>query len=149
VKGKKILIVDDDKAILESFKGVLESEGAEVETAETASEALDATGSRSFNLALLDIKLPDMEGTELLSKIHGDQPGMMKVMVTGHPTLENAARSLNMGADAYVMKPVNPEDLLKVVKEKLEEQGEAEAMGKGKMAEWLQIRLKKSEKADE
>ena len=68
---------------------------------------------------------------------------MMKIMVTGYPSLENAVKSLNIGADAYVMKPVDPENLQKVVEEKLKEQEEAERMTEEKMAEWIQTRIRK------
>ncbi|MEM2989084.1 MAG: response regulator, partial [Candidatus Bathyarchaeia archaeon] len=96
-----------------------------------------------YNLALLDIKLPDMEGTDLLVKLHGSEPKMMKIMLTGFPSLENAVKALNLGADAYLMKPINPKELLKVIEEKLREQWEAEVMSEEKVREWIETRLKK------
>ena len=140
---KSILIVDDDKAILKSFKAILQAEGYDVDTAETGQEALEKTEERFHNLALLDIKLPDIQGTELLVEMHEYMPRMMKIMITGHATLENAVESLNLGADAYVMKPVKPEELLRVVGEKLKEQEEAERMGEEKVAEWIETRVRK------
>ncbi len=140
-----ILIVDDDRAILESFEEILKSEGYDVDTAQTGLEAIQKSGKKYYNLALLDIKLPDMEGTELLTKLHGDIPRMIKVMVTGHASLENAVRALNLGADAYVMKPVNPEDLLRVVADKLREQTEAEEMGQEQVQRWIQTRIRRLE----
>ena len=95
------------------------------------------------NLALLDIKLPDMEGTSLLTKIHQTEPRMIKIMVTGYPDLDNAVQSLNLGADAYLLKPVNPKALLKVVTEKLGEQEEAERMGEDKVRSWIETRVMK------
>jgi len=142
---KSILIVDDDKAILKSLKDILESEGYIVDTAETGREAIEKSEARFYNVALLDIKLPDMEGTKLLTKMHRTTPRMMKIMVTGHASLENAMESLNLGADAYIMKPVNPENLLKVVEEKLKEQEEAEKMTQEKVTEWIETRVKKLE----
>jgi DNA-binding response OmpR family regulator len=119
---KSILVVDDDKDILETLTDLLMLKGYEVDTAENAKDAMEKSKTRTFNLALLDIKLPDMEGTELLSKLHQTKPQMMKIMVTGSPTLHNAIASLNLGADAYILKPVSPKELLKVVEEKLAEQ---------------------------
>ena len=142
---KRILIVDDDKAILKSFKDILQSEGYLIDTAETGQEALEKTEAHSYNLALLDIKLPDIEGMELLVEMHEGTPKMMKIMVTGHATLENAVESLNLGADAYITKPVKPEELLRVVDEKLKEQEEAEKMSEDKVAEWIENRVKKLE----
>jgi len=140
---KRILIVDDDKDILESLKAFLELKGYSVDTAETGGEAIEKSEAGVFNLALLDIKLPDMEGTELLIRIHGTTPRMMKIMLTGHATLENAVASVNLGADAYLLKPVNPKDLLRVVEEKLREQALAETLSEDKVAEWIATRLRK------
>ena len=123
---KNILVVDDDAAILESFKHVLQSKGYNVETAETGQEAIEKTKNQTFDLALLDIKLLDMKGTKLLTTMHENMPKMVKIMITGYPELRNAVEALNRGADAYIIKPVKPEELLKVVKEKLREQEEAE-----------------------
>jgi len=146
VEKKSILIVDDDKAILKSLKAILQLEGYSVDTAETGSEAIEKSKARFYNLALLDIKLPDMEGTELLTKMQRTIPRMMKIMVTGHANLENAVKALNLGADAYIVKPVNPQKLLKVVEEKLEEQEEAEKMTQEKVTEWIKTRVRKLEK---
>jgi len=143
VEKKRILVVDDDETILKSFKEILESRGYLVETAKTGLEALEKSEDQHYDLALLDIKLPDIEGTELLVEMHEGTPRMMKVMVTGHASLENAVESLNLGADAYLVKPVKPEELLRIVEEKLKEQEEAERMSEEKVAEWIEHRLRK------
>lgn len=141
----RILVVDDDLDILQSLKEILETKGYNVEVAENAQKGLEMARKKFFNLAILDIKLPDMEGTELLAKIHKEKPEMMKVMLTGYPSLDNAVQALNLGADAYLMKPVNPEELLRVVEEKLREQIEAESMTEEKVAEWIEKRIQKLE----
>jgi DNA-binding NtrC family response regulator len=144
-KGKRILVVDDDDTIRDSFKAILESEGHKVDTAKSGLEALERTEEDVYNLALLDIKLPDIEGTELLVEMHEETPRMMKIMVTGHATLENAVEALNLGADAFIMKPVKPKELLRVVEEKLKEQEDAEKMSEEKVAEWIEERVRKLE----
>ena len=143
VEQRAILIVDDDVIIRETLRDVLESKGYVVETAETAKEAMEKSKARTFNLALLDIKLPDMEGTELLKKMHSVTPRTMKVMITAHGTLKNAMDSLNLGADAYLLKPINQKELLKTVEEKLREQYAAESMSEEDVADWIQTRLRK------
>jgi DNA-binding NtrC family response regulator len=145
LEGKNIIIVDDDMAILKGLKGILEFEGYSVDTAETGREAIEKSRAKFYDLALLDIKLPDMEGIELLKEIHRETPKMMKIMITGYPSLENAVKALNLGADAYVIKPINPEELLKTVKEKLKEEEEAEKMSEDKMAKWVEARVRKLE----
>jgi DNA-binding NtrC family response regulator len=142
-KKKSILIVDDDIAILKYATHILQLEGYDVDAAETGFEAIEKSNARFYNLALLDIKLPDMEGTELLTKMHRTTPSMMKIMVTGFPSLNNAVEALNMGADAYLLKPVELEELLKVVKEKLKEQEEVEKMSEERVADWIKTRVQK------
>jgi len=140
-----ILIVEDDENIVESISTILQQKGYNTNTAKTGKEAIKKSKDRFFNLALLDIKLPDMEGTKLLTRMHGNLPKMMKIMITGYPSLENAVEAVNLGADAYIIKPVNPEELLKVVEEKLREQEEAEKMNQEKVTEWIKTRVQKLE----
>ncbi|MEE9508946.1 MAG: response regulator [Candidatus Bathyarchaeia archaeon] len=140
---KSILVVDDDKAILKYAKGILLLEGYDVDVAETGFDALEKSNNRFYNLALLDIMLPDIQGTELLTKMHRTTPKTMKIMVTGFPSFDNAVEALNMGADAYLLKPVEMEELLSVVKEKLYEQEEAEKMSEEQVADWINIRIQK------
>jgi DNA-binding NtrC family response regulator len=142
----RILIVEDDENIRENMKKILQQSGYETDTAKTGREAEQKAKSRFYNLALLDIKLPDMEGTQLLAKLHENTPKMVKIMVTGYPSLENAMEALNQGADAYVTKPVKPAKLLALIEEKLEEQSQAEKMTEGKVTDWIKIRARKLEK---
>lgn len=120
--NKHILIVDDERAILKGFQAILEMTGYRVGIAENGEEALDMACERFYNLALIDIKLPDMEGTELLRELNQINPEMKKVMVTGYASMENAIESVNLGADGYLVKPVMPGVLLEVVAEKLRDQ---------------------------
>lgn len=143
VKKKSILIVDDDAAILKYASRILEAEGYDVDVAETGGEAIAKSNASFYNLALLDIKLPDMEGTELLTKMHRTTPAMMKIMITGFPSLDNAVNALNLGADAYLMKPVELGELLKVVHEKLQEQEAVEEMDEERVADWIKTRVQK------
>jgi DNA-binding response OmpR family regulator len=83
-----------------------------------------------------------MEGTKLLKKLHNTTSKTMKIMVTGYPSLENSIEALNQGADAYVTKPVEPEKLLTVIKEKLERQNQDEQMTEDKVTDWIKIKVK-------
>ena len=141
--GNRLLIVDDDEYILRNLEKILRLEGYETDTARTGLEAIKKTKRNFYNLVLLDIKLPDMEGTELLKKIHETFPRMIKIMVTGYPDLENAIRSLNFGADAYLVKPVSVQELLDVVKRKLDEQRSMEKMTEEKVKKWIETRIQK------
>jgi two-component system response regulator PilR (NtrC family) len=144
-RKKQILVIDDEDSIRKVFQWILEGQGYEVETAETGMRAIEKFGEKFFNLALLDIRLPDMEGTELLTMLHKRSPKTMKIMVTGYPSQDNAIKSLNVGADAYIVKPVEPTELVKVVEAKLKEQEDAEGMSQEKIDDWITLRLQKLE----
>jgi sugar-specific transcriptional regulator TrmB/CheY-like chemotaxis protein len=116
----KILVVDDDAGVRETLGAVLKQAGYEAEGVQTGREAIEKCRTESFDVALIDVKLPDMEGTNLLRIITKFNPEIVKIIVTGYPSLENAVRSLNWGADGYVMKPFNSEALLKKIEEQLE-----------------------------
>ena len=127
------------------MKNILEQIGYETDAAATGAEAEQKTKNKFFNVALLDIKLPDMEGTKLLAKLHETMPKMVKIMVTGYPSIENAMEALNQGADAYVTKPVKPAKLLALIKEKLEEQRQDENVTENKVTDWIKERARKLE----
>jgi len=140
---ERLLIVDDDDAILRSLSRILKLKGYDVDTARTGSEAIEKSKTNFYNLALLDIKLPDMEGTELLKRMHETYPKMIKIMITGYPDLKNAVESLNAGADAYLIKPVSVQKLIGVVRQKLAEQRDAEMMTEEKVKKWIETRVRK------
>lgn len=138
---KRILIVDDDREILDTTKQILEMSGYQVDTAISGADGLQLIQENLYHLCLFDIKLPDMEGTELLEKSHAMRPAMKKIMVTGYASLENSIRSLNSGASAYILKPVNPDLLLTTVKEKLDEQEQESIIDGQKVADYLEEQL--------
>jgi len=140
-----VLIVEDDINIRETLSSILQQRGYNTDTAKNGREAIQKSKAKFFNLALLDIKLPDMEGTKLLTTMHENLPKMVKIMITGYPSLENAVEALNLGADAYVIKPVKPQNLLALMEEKLEEHGQAEKMTEEKVTEWIKTRARKLE----
>jgi DNA-binding response OmpR family regulator len=112
-----ILIIDDDKGMCETLSDILQEKGYRTETAKTGQEAIVKTRKRFFNVALIDIKLPDVTGIEVLKTFRVKHPSMMTIMATGYATLKNAVEALNSGADAYVMKPIDPEGLDRMIKE--------------------------------
>jgi len=138
----RIIIVEDDENIRKTMKNILQQRGYETDTAKTGREAEQKAKANFYNLALLDIKLPDIEGTQLLAKLHENTPKMMKIMVTGYPSLENAMEALNQGANAYLTKPVKPAKLLALIKEKLEKQNQAEKMTENKVTDWIKTRAR-------
>ena len=141
-RKKRILIVDDDEAVLKSIGNYLSLKCYTVETAKTGKEAIKKSKDNFFNLAILDIRLPDMEGTELLTKMRENEPKTIKVMLTGYPSMENAVDSRNKRADAYIIKPVHLKKLLDLLKQKLGEQERESKMDRDKLIRYIESRDK-------
>ena len=116
---ERIIIIDDDKSILRVFTRIFQKQDYVTEAVETGEEAIEKLHNNSFDLALIDVKLPDMDGLELLRRINATNPNMIKIMITGFPSVENGINALDSGAAAYLVKPVKPEELLKIMDEKL------------------------------
>ena len=142
IKKYRILIVDDDVTIRSTMEAILEDEGYSVDSAANGKEAIKKTNEQIFNLALLDIRLPDMEGVELLKLMKDSVPRMRKIMVTGFPSLQNAVEAVNRNADAYLIKPVDIDQLLTTVREQLEKQEEDKKFNEEKVAEVIETRVK-------
>ena len=123
MKGKEsILVVDDDLDFLKIIKLILENKGYKVDTAPSANEGISGLKERFYNAAILDISLPDADGTELLTKFLEIYPDIIAIMLTGHSSVQNAVQSLNRGAFAYLEKPLDTETLLSVINRGLEKQ---------------------------
>ena len=119
------LIVDDDSEVRNTLSAILESESYVVETAENGKKAIRMCEKTPFDVALIDIELPDIKGTELLHLLKEKQPKMVRIIITGHPSIENAAKSVNEKADAYIMKPFNVPELVGMIKRLVEEKKDA------------------------
>jgi DNA-binding NtrC family response regulator len=122
--GKTALVIDDDLSVLRNFKRLLIEDGYEVWGVKTGKEALAEVQQRSFDVMLIDFKLPDMDGTDLVEKMGDKAAGAIKLMITGFPTIEASIRALDLGIDSFVEKPVRSEDLLTLINQKLKEKQE-------------------------
>jgi DNA-binding NtrC family response regulator len=141
-KSPRILVVDDDDTIRTTMKAILQDEGYIVDLASTGKEAIQKSQENNYNVALLDIRLPDMEGVELLKLLKDGVPRTRKIMVTGYPSLQNAISALNKNADAYLLKPVDVEKLLMTVKQQIEAQENERKFSEQKVAEFIESRVK-------
>jgi two-component system, NtrC family, nitrogen regulation response regulator NtrX len=141
-KPARILIIDDDENIRTVLQAILEDEGYVIETADTARKGIEKSEKTFYNLALIDVRLPDMEGIELLTKLPETKPKMRKIIVTGFPTMQNAVSALNKGADGFVLKPFDVEKILLTIKEQLAKQMEEKKFSEEKIAEFIETRVK-------
>jgi DNA-binding NtrC family response regulator len=141
-KLPKILVIDDDEGIRRVLFTILKDKGYDVDTAKDGEEAIEKTRNNFYNLALIDIRLPDMEGTELLKRLKDSTPKMVKIILTGYPALENAIDAVNRGADGYLIKPVNVSALAEKIEEHLKKQVESIKYSEGKVAQFIETRAK-------
>ncbi|MGD8404998.1 MAG: response regulator transcription factor [Anaerolineales bacterium] len=116
-----ILIVDDEDRMRLSLSLILQKENYRVETAANAEEALAQLGSNEFDLMFLDLNMPGMSGVDLLVEIHKHYPDIPVLILTAHAALESAIQAVRLGARDYLIKPIEPELILKRVAEILAE----------------------------
>jgi DNA-binding NtrC family response regulator len=141
----RILVIDDDESIRKLLVMTLESRGYSVDTAKDGKEAIRKSNSNLYDLAIVDLRLPDMDGIELLTAMKQIAPWMMKIMLTGYPSLESAVEAINKGADGYILKPVKTEQLLSTVQEHLRKQREAKTYSEDKVKEFIETRVRELE----
>jgi two-component system phosphate regulon sensor histidine kinase PhoR len=145
IEGARILVVDDEEGIRKPLKVVLEENGYMVDTAENGRSAISKAKAGYYDLALIDIRLPDMDGVEVLKALGESTPKMVRIIITGYPSLENAIDAVNRGADGYIVKPFTMESLLHTIKEHLHRQKEAKKYSEEKVREYIESRIKEQE----
>jgi DNA-binding NtrC family response regulator len=114
---KKILVIDDEAIIRTSCERTLAPEGFDVRTATGGRDGLDCLEKEPFNLVLLDLKMPDIDGIEVLNKINQNWPDTKVVMITGYSTVDTAVQALRLGAFNFIEKPFTPDTLISAVRE--------------------------------
>ena len=108
----KILVVDDEVNLLKTLSDILSRNGYEVAVAKDGPSALSLIEKNGFDVALLDIRMPHMDGVELLGRIKARHPDMEVIIMTAYGTIETAIRSIKLGAYAYILKPLDIDDVL-------------------------------------
>lgn len=109
-----VLIVDDDEFLTETFKVLLENAGFIVETAGSGNQALLKASDRDFDLAIVDLLLPDMTGGELSKRLKDGNKSMSVILLTGHAEHLSEVDTTLTGSDEVLLKPISPDELLKV-----------------------------------
>lgn len=108
----KILVVDDDETVRRSYRRSLASSQCNVEVAWDGREALQAMEHQAFDVVLLDLRMPGMDGMAVLKAIKQKWPDSEVVIITGYPSLETAKEAVRLGAYDYLAKPVGPDDII-------------------------------------
>lgn len=122
MSAHRILLVDDNKGQRVTLESILKSSGFHVITADCGNAALAAAKEHHFAAALVDIKMPDLTGIEVLRTLKDDQPEISVIMMTGYSETETAIDALNAGATAYLLKPANIEQIKNLLKQAIEHQ---------------------------
>ncbi len=113
---EKILVVDDEPMICKSCKEILEDEGYHVDLAYSGLEGVKKALDRAFDLAIIDMKMPDLSGMALLKRIRGERLDTPVIIITAYSTIETAIEAMKLGAADYIPKPFTPDELSGVVK---------------------------------
>ena len=119
---KKILVVEDDEYVLGSIKSVLDDEGYRVSTASNGLEALSFYRKEPFDLVISDLKMPQMDGFELLKQLKLEYPEIFLIMMTAYGSVRTAVEAMKIGAYDYLTKPVSAEEMRLVVQRVFEKQ---------------------------
>ena len=146
-KNGRILVVDDDETILDTLAMALELEGYFVDKAENGKEAIEKSYSNFYNLAIVDWRLPDIEGTTLLKGFKETMPKMVRIMLTGYPSMNNAISAVNNEASAFLVKPVDFDLLLGKIDELLKKQEQAKVFTEDLVVNYIETRSKEILKA--
>lgn len=118
---KPILIVDDEPIVRESIRDWLQDAGYQVETAESGEQALEMVAREDFSIILLDVRLPGKTGIKVLKEVKALKPDTKTIVITAYPSPDMEAEAMRLGAMDYLIKPVYPDDLEKLIREALRE----------------------------
>jgi DNA-binding NtrC family response regulator len=119
-RGERVLVVDDEKLIRMSLRAVLEREGFDVDEAEDGAGTAKRLAENEYDLVLLDFRLPDTNGIEILRKLRQDHPETGAILLTAHSTIDSAVEAIKLGAFDYLNKPVNTDELVATIVKALE-----------------------------
>jgi DNA-binding NtrC family response regulator len=112
--AQDVLVIDDEAAVNNNIRKILSKKGFSVDQAMTKEEALQKIGSKTYRLILLDLKIPGVQGLELLHAIREKSPETLVVIITGYASIETAKESARLGAVDYLPKPFTPDEIRQV-----------------------------------
>lgn len=125
----KILVIDDEDIVRISCERILTPEGYEVKTTRNADDGFRMLQEECFDVVLTDLKMPDIDGIEVLRRIKQDWPEIEVIMITGYQTITTAVQAIKLGAFDYIEKPFTPDSIISAIAKAVEQKKEK---GKGK-----------------
>ena len=115
VAARRVLVVDDEPIVTKSCRRVLAGQGYDVETTLSGREGLDRAFTERFDLVMTDLKMPDLDGMELVRALRKERPQTVIVIITGYGTVPTAVEAMKLGVADYVEKPFTPEEIAEAV----------------------------------
>ena len=116
----KILVIDDELSICKGCQRIFEEEGHTIKFALSGREGLEHVDTEVFDVAIIDLKMPDIDGIEVMKSIKEKQPAMAMVMITGYASVPTAVEAIKVGAEDFIPKPFTPDEILTVVNKVLQ-----------------------------
>ncbi len=145
----KILIVDDEPRMCDSLKALLSGQSYDIHTGNSGREAIEYLAGNNFDLVLLDMVMPDMDGFQVMDYIERQSPDTLVIVITGHASTESAVKALRSGANDYLTKPFEHEELLKTVKNAIDQKRlKSERKGAQEERKKLETQLRQAHKME-
>ncbi len=116
----RLLVIDDEEIVLKSCRKILEAEGHQVFIALSGQEAFALLTKEPIDVVITDIKMPGMDGMEVLERMKKEYPDILVIMITGYSTVQSAVQAMKLGAFDYIPKPFTPDEVSVVVEKALE-----------------------------
>jgi two-component system NtrC family response regulator len=115
MKPLSVLVIDDESVICDACELVLSEKGHAVTMSNTGRDGLNAIRQGRYDIVLLDMKLPDIDGMEILKTVQQEKPGLRIIVMTGYSSISNAVDAIKQGADNYLAKPFTEDELIEAV----------------------------------
>jgi DNA-binding NtrC family response regulator len=115
MKSLRVLVIDDERVICDACDLIISEKGCSVDRCMTGKAGLSALGRAIYDIVLLDLKLPDLEGMEILKKIGKEKPDLRVIIMTGYDTIPVAVEAMKMGAADYLGKPFTDDELISAI----------------------------------
>jgi len=134
----QVLLMEDESSVAEGLRMVLHEEGFDVDLAMTGQSALDSWSQKKFDLLVADLRLPDMDGMEVIKRVKEERPQTPVIVITGYASVPSAVEAMKRGVDDYLPKPFTDEEFMVRVDKVLKERREALSEVIGETAETME-----------
>ncbi len=135
----RILVIDDEEIVLKSCNKILSEKGYNIQITQTGTEGLQKLISEDFDVVLVDLKMPDIDGMEVLKRAIKLHPDIIIIVITGYSTVQTAVEAINLGAYGYIPKPFTPDELVEALQKALNKrkQADGELLGQNYLQETI------------